>query len=224
MRRGRIRVAAVIATAAFVASGRRRHLRARTRCAGCAQRRRDHHGPAPRPGSQLAHDNGYYLLHARPGASVTQTVHLTNNNPDAVDVRVAGIDGFTSTATGTTFTAPSKTATKTGTWIVVSTTELRMQPAEQRDVSFTVHVPPNAKPGQYLAGIGMWIPLATTPTTAPAGDHAGFAITLQGERVIAVEIVVPGPTSAKLVVSGVKPVVAPVASASRSPCRTRATR
>ena len=31
-----------------------------------------------------------------------------------------------------------------------------MQPGEQRDVQFTVHVPANAKPGQYLAGIGMW--------------------------------------------------------------------
>jgi len=207
MRRGRIRVAAVVATAAFVASGLAA-IAAPALAAPAAPKGTEVITAKAAPGSQLAPRDGYYLLHARPGAAVTQTVHLTNNNADAVDVRVAGLDGFTSAGTGTTFTAPSKTATRTGTWIVVSTGELRMQPAEQRDVSFTVHVPPNTKPGQYLAGIGIWIPLATTPTTAPAGDHAGFAITLQGERVIAVEVVVPGPTSAKLEVSGVKPVVA----------------
>ena len=71
--------------------------------------------------------------------------------------------------------------------------ELTLQPGEQRDVNFTVHVPPNAKPGQYLAGIGMWVPLPRRPRRRPSGNHAGFAITLQGERIIAAEIVVPGP-------------------------------
>jgi len=204
MRRGRTRIAAVMMTAAFVASG----LAAGSTSASAGPKGTEVVTAEAAPGSQLAPRDGYYLLHAHPGQAVTQTVHLTNNNLDAVDVRVAGLDGFTSAATGTTFTAPSKTATRAGTWIVVSTTELRMQPAEQRDVNFTVHVPPNAQPGQYLAGIGMWIPLATTATTAPGGNHAGFAITLQGERVIAVEVVIPGPTSAKLEISGVRPVVA----------------
>jgi MYXO-CTERM domain-containing protein len=205
MRRGRNRVAAVVMTAAFVASGLAAAVPAVA--APAAPKGTEVITAVPAPGSQLAPRDGYYLLHARPGAAVTQTVHLTNNNPDAVDVRVAGLDGFTSAATGTTFTAPSRTASKAGTWIVVSTAELRMQPAEQRDVNFTVHVPPNAKPGEYLAGIGMWIPLAAPQTTAPSGNHAGFSITLQGERVIAVEVVVPGPKSAKLEVDGVKPVV-----------------
>ena len=209
MRRERIRMAAVVTTAAFVALGLAAFGASTPALAAPAAPKGTEVVTAdPAPGSQLAPHAGYYLLHARPGAAVTQTVHLTNNNPDAIDVRVAGLDGFTSAATGTTFTAPSKTAAKAGTWIVVSTAELRVQPAEQRDVSFTVHVPPNAKPGEYLAGVGMWIPLPAPPITPPGGNHAGFAITLQGERVIAVEVVVPGPMSAKLEVQGVRPVVA----------------
>ena len=202
MGRGRTRVAAVVATAAFVATG----IVSAATPAFAATKGTEVVTAEAAPGSQVAPHGGYYLLHARPGASVTQSVHLTNNNKNAIDVRIAGLDGTTSAATGTTFTPPAQAATGTGTWIVVSTSELTLQPGEQRDVSFTVHVPANAQPGQYLAGIGMWVPLAASPTTAPSGNHAGFAITLQGERIIAAEIVVPGPASARLEVRGVRPV------------------
>jgi hypothetical protein len=132
-----------------------------------------------------------------------------NNNKHAIDVRLAGLDGYTSDATGAAYTTPDRSAKGTGTWIVVSTPELTLQPGEARDVGFTVHVPPLAKAGQYLAAIGAWVPLASSPTTLPDGQRAGFAVTLQGERVIAVEIVVPGPASASLAVKGVQPVAAP---------------
>jgi len=163
----------------------------------------------PAPGSSLAPHGPYYRLVARPGASVTQTVHVVNQNKHADAVRVAGLDGFTSDATGATYTTPVGVATRAGTWIVISTPEMSLQAGEARDVSFTVHVPPHAAPGQYLAGVGLWVPLASSPTTVPQGDHAGFAVTLQGERIIAVEVVVPGKTHASLAVTGVKPVAAP---------------
>src|SRR6202142_3121762 len=117
MRRGRTRIAAVVTTAAFVASGLTA-IAAPALAAPVAPKGTEVVTAYPAPGSQLAPRDGYYLLHAHPGQAVTQTVHLTNNNPGAVDVRVAGLDGFTSAGTGTTFTAPSNTATRAGTWIV----------------------------------------------------------------------------------------------------------
>jgi hypothetical protein len=163
----------------------------------------------PADGSNVAPNTHYYRLTAGPGASVTQTVHLVNKNKHSIDVRVAGLDGYTSDATGAAYTTPGRLAKATGTWIVVSTPELTLQPAQARDVTFTLHVPTNAKPGEYLGGIGLWVPLDSSPTTLPGGNHAGFAVTLQGERVIAVEVVVPGPTHASLAVTGVQPVAAP---------------
>jgi hypothetical protein len=140
---------------------------------------------------------------------VIQAVHVVNRNDHAVDVRIAGLDGYTSDATGATYTTPVGVAKHTGTWIVISTPELTLQPGEQRDINFTLHVPPGAKPGEYLGAVGLWVPLQSSSTTIPGGNHAGFAVTLQGERVIAVEVVVPGPTHASLAVTGVKPVAAP---------------
>ena len=63
---------------------------------------------------------------------------------------------------------------------------------------------------EYLGALGMYVPLATPPTTAAANaGQATFGITLQGERVIAVEVVVPGTATPNLQVSKVTPVAAP---------------
>jgi hypothetical protein len=199
------RFAAVMTTVAFVASAGF----ALAAPVGAATKGTDAVTASPAPGSQLAPNTHYYELHPHPGDSITQTVHLVNNNKHAIDVRIAGLDGYTSDATGAAYTTPAETAKGTGTWVVVSTPELTLQAGESRDVPFTVHVPVNAKPGQYLAAVGMWVPLASSTTTVPGGQHAGFAVTLQGERVIAVEMVIPGAASPSLAVSGVQPVAAP---------------
>jgi hypothetical protein len=166
--------------------------------------------PVPAPGSKLAPHSRYYLLHLRPGAAITQTVVLHNDNDHPIDVHVDGIDGFTSDATGASYDTPYQKASGTGRWIAVSTPEITLQPGEARSVAFTVRVPPSAAPGEYLGGLGMYVPLTTPSTTVAAGaGQATFGITLQGERIIAVEIIVPGTTKADLQVTRVTPVAAP---------------
>jgi hypothetical protein len=214
MGRVRSRVAAVGTTVAVVASASAVTtlfaLTVAALPAAAATKGTDAVTASAAPGSQLAPHSHYYRLDAPPGASITQTVHLVNRNNHAINVRIAGLDGYTSDATGAAYTTPDRVAKTTGRWVVVSTPELTLQTGEKRDVDFTVHVPPTAKPGEHLAAIGMWVPLASSPTTLPDGTSAaGFAVTLQGERVIAVEIVVPGPRRSSLVVTGVKPVAAP---------------
>jgi hypothetical protein len=206
MGRVRNRVAAVVSTVALVAST---GVAVLASPATAATKGTDTVNASPAPGSKLAPNTHYYRLVAGPGASVTQTVHVINKNKHAIDVRIAGLDGYTSDATGAAYTTPGREAKHTGTWIVVATPELTLQPGETRDVDFTLHVPPNTKPGEYLGAVGLWVPLESSSTTLPGGNRAGFAVTLQGERVIAVEVVVPGPTHASLAVSSVKPVAAP---------------
>jgi len=213
MGRVRARVAAVVTTVALVASAGAAAftfgLLVTAAPAQAATKGTDAVTASPAPGSQLAPHTHYYDLTARPGATVTQTVHLVNRNDPTIDVKVAGLDGYTSDATGAAYTTPIRSAKRAGTWIVVSTPELMLQSGEPRDVPFTVHIPQNAKPGQYLAALGMWVPLESSTTTLPGGQHAGFAITLQGERVIAIIINVPGPARASLEVTGVQPVAGP---------------
>ncbi|HEY1738663.1 MAG TPA: hypothetical protein VGI86_08130, partial [Acidimicrobiia bacterium] len=79
---------------------------------------------------------------------------------------------------------------------------------QSRTIPFTVTVPTAALPGQYLAAVSISVPASSTTSATPHnGNQAGFAITLQTQRVIAVEVDVPGPRAPHLVVRSVKPVV-----------------
>ena len=129
MGRVRSRVAAVVTTVVLVASGSTA-LAAIATPLGAATKGTDTVTAYPSPGSQLAPHAPYYEISARPGTSVTQTVHVANHNKHAVDVKIAGLDGYTSDATGAAYTTPNRVATRTGTWIVVSTPELTMQAGE----------------------------------------------------------------------------------------------
>ena len=200
--------AVAVAAAALVASG----LGALTSAtaAGAATKGTDVVTPLPAPGSHLAPHSRYYLLRLAPGASITQTVLLHNDNDHSVDVRVDGIDGFTSNATGASYDTPYQHAKATGRWIAVSTPEVTMAQGATRAVDFTVRVPADAAPGQYLGGLAMYVPLgAPTTTVASASNQATFGITLQGERIIAVEVVVPGAATPNLQVNGVQPTPSP---------------
>ena len=79
-------------------------------------------------------------------------------------MRLAGADGITTQATGASYTVAVADPDEGRNLDQSSSTpELTMQPGEQREVDFSVHVPPNTKPGYYLAGIGVWVPLSAGP-------------------------------------------------------------
>jgi hypothetical protein len=156
----------------------------------------------PAPGSSLDATNGFYLLTVRPGASTQQTVRIANNNGHADTVRVDAVDGFTNQSTGSAFGNVGSPVGSTGRWVVVSTPLITMQSNTTRDVPFAVHVPDHTPAGQYLAGLSIAVPLTTPPTPGHAGPKkASFNMDLQYQRVIAIEVIVPGPRAPKLVVT-----------------------
>ena len=215
MGRVRSRVAAVVTTVALVASGAGAvatfALLAGAAPAGAATKGTDTVTAYPAPGlARSRRKTHYYRLTATPGQAITQTVHLVNHNKHDIDVRIAGLDGYTSDATGAAYTTPGRVADEDRD--VDRRVHARAHDGAGRSSAtstFTLHVPKNAKPGEYLGAIGLWVPLDSSTTTQPGGQQAGFAVTLQGERVIAVEVVVPGPTKASLAVTGVTPSAGP---------------
>ncbi len=94
---------------------------------------------------------------------------------------------------------------------MVSTPEVTLAPNTERDIPFTVRVPLNVGPGQYLAGMSASVPLsaADSSTTVPRGDQAGFSMAVRFQRAIAVEIDVPGVRAPNLQVSGAEPKATP---------------
>jgi hypothetical protein len=92
-------------------------------------------------------------------------------------------------------------------WIVVSTPEVTLAPGAVRDVPFAVHVPPNAGPGQYLAGVSASVPLSSgdTPAAEAKPDQAGFSLAVRFQRAIAVEVDVAGLRAPNLQVTDATP-------------------
>lgn len=163
------------------------------------------------PGAKISPKAHYYLLDASPGDTVTQNFRVTNPNDHPVTVMVEAVDADTGDLTGVQLGRPASAKALTSRWIVVSTPLITLAPNEQRDVPFTVHVPLNAKPGQYLAGMSASVPLSADDTKAnqaPTGQ-AGFSMAVRFQRGIAVEIDVPGPRSPSLSVTGAEPKATP---------------
>jgi hypothetical protein len=153
-------------------------------------------------GAATSPNGDYYLLQATPGQEITQQVKIANTNNTPVKVAVEPVDAGTSPNTGTTFGEPGDAKTGTARWITVSSPEITVTEGMERLVNFTVRVPDGTKPGQYLAGISASVPKATSDRNRNEPNQAAMSLELTFQRVIAVEIDVPGDWAPKLVVSG----------------------
>jgi hypothetical protein len=162
------------------------------------------------PGSKTDAKGGYYAFDATPGSSTTQSVVVRNDRTRPIVAHVEAVDAYTGAATGANYDPPGTEPSKTGTWIVVSTPEVTLQPGDRRTVDFTVHVPADAEPGVYLAGISASVPSpATSATTNGNRKGTDFEVTLEAQRLIAVQVTVPGPAAPKLVVTGARATATP---------------
>jgi hypothetical protein len=199
------RTRAVVAVAAAVAAFLSLALPA-----GAADQKADTVTAYVAPHSLTDAKGGYYAFDAAPGSSTTQSVVVRNDRTRAIVAHVEGVDASTGAATGANYDPPGTQPSKTGTWIVVSTPEVTLQPGESRTVDFTVHVPAGAKPGVYLAGISASVPSgATSSTTTANRKGTDFEVTLAAQRLIAVQVTVPGPAAPKLVVTGARATATP---------------
>ena len=163
------------------------------------------------PGSKISPEGHYYLLDAHPGDTVTQSIRISNPNDHPVTVMIDAVDAMTGDLTGVQLGRPGSARALTSRWFVVSSPQITLAPKMARDVPFTLHVPPDATPGQYLAGISASVPLSSddTKSNQPPAGKAGFSMAVRFQRGIAVEIDIPGPRAANLAVSGAEPRATP---------------
>jgi hypothetical protein len=173
-----------------------------------ADERGDAVGAVVPPGSSKAPGGNWYLLDAKPGDTINQTIRIVNANRHEVVAIVEPVDAQTNNQTGTQFGRPSSPKNVVGRWIVVSVPQITLGPGETRDVPFTVHIPKNAGAGQYLAGVSASVPVGKSAHDASA-NRASFAMDIQMQRVVAVEVDVPGPRAPQLAVTGAEPIARP---------------
>jgi hypothetical protein len=157
------------------------------------------------PGSKTDPDNSFYAFTAEPGSTTTQQLLVGNGSSAAFEAHVDAVDGLTRSDTGVGYTRTGGKPVAAGNWIVVATPVLTLAPQEQQAVDFSVHVPDEAQPGVYLAGLSVYVPRQDVSTSRPTAPNAASVnVTLQPRRIVAVEVTVPGPKAPKLVITGAR--------------------
>lgn len=155
-------------------------------------------GPDPAVTAQ-----GYFVYELAAGDEASGSVRLSNPGTEPVTVQLVAVDAETAQAGGSAYAAADATPTAVGRWLRPAESEVALDPGEQRSVGFTVEAPPDAAPGQYLAGIAAFV--AATPQGAPTAvalNQAGASITMQTRYVIGVQIDVPGAWTPSLTITG----------------------
>jgi hypothetical protein len=145
---------------------------------------------------------GFFVLDARPGASLNGRVKVTNTG-SAGTVLLYGVDAATGATTGAVYRSRQEARVGVGRWVHVSEPELAIGPGQTKTVPFRVSVPANVSPGQHLGGI-VAEGLAPTIRRAAKRGKRSFTVKIRELSVVAVEVKVPGPVVEKMAITGIQ--------------------
>jgi hypothetical protein len=142
---------------------------------------------------------GYFVYHLAPGAARSGAVIVSNTGTAAGTVKLYAADGATGSTSGTVYLT-DKPPAHTARWVDFARSTLDLRPGEHVRVPFRVHVPADAPPGQWVAGlVAESARRAPTPRTS---KRAGIRIRIRDLTIVAVQVDVPGPARPQFSIGG----------------------
>jgi hypothetical protein len=136
-------------------------------------------------------DGDYVDLTAEPGSHHVVTVVLGNTSPTVETIYAFAADATTAVNGGMVAATADSERTDISTWIDFEPVTAELQPGEGVEHEFSVDVPENAAPGQYIAAL-----VIQNSEPLPIEGNDVFTQTIR--KAIAVFITVPGPVTASL--------------------------
>lgn len=103
------------------------------------------------PGGEEQRSSFSYEL--EPGDSVDDSFQITNYGVKPLELSVYGADGQTSANGALELLPASEPSQAVGAWISVSESKLTLDPGEEADVAFTLSIPEDTAPGDYVGGM-----------------------------------------------------------------------
>ncbi len=158
-------------------------------------------GAAPAPGSSVDPTSSYFVLHAAAGTTARETLVLTNHGSASVTAQVRGVDAGSAVGRGAVYGLPSDTPAGVGTWIQPDVPAVTLGAGKQAHVSFAVRVPAGAPGGQHLGGISVSARAAAGSATDSGSSNVAVDVTMESQRVLGVEVDVPGALAPHLAVT-----------------------
>lgn len=103
------------------------------------------------PGGETARSSFSYDLD--PGEHVEDSFEITNYGTEEISLSVYPADGATSSNGSLELSENTDSASAIGSWIHVAEPEVSLAPGEKTSVSFTIDIPEDTAPGDYLGGM-----------------------------------------------------------------------
>jgi len=98
-------------------------------------------------------DRPYFDLRTDPGTVVSDELVVTNYSDEPLDLAFYGTDGFTGSSGDVEALTRDEEPRGLGTWFTAETDALRVEPGQAVPVGFTIDVPENATPGDYVGAV-----------------------------------------------------------------------
>ena len=135
----------------------------------------------------------YFVHELMPGSVTSDEVLVMNSGDVPVTLNLFAADGITAINGGTAFAKQGQEINGVARWLTLSVTEIRLEPGEDRVVSFTINLPPDASSGHHVAGLVVEAPPSGGASTTRGGE-AQFTATVIRQAGVAVEFI-RGPAS-----------------------------
>ncbi|QFU99772.1 hypothetical protein KDY119_03308 [Luteimicrobium xylanilyticum] len=135
-----------------------------------------------------------YAYAAKPGATVTDAVVVTNHSAEALDLRVYAADAFTTSSGQLDLLAAGEKSADLGAWTTVAKPSVHVPAHGSTTVRFTVRVPKDATPGDHSAGV----------VTSLAQRAAGSTVTVDRRLALRMHLRVAGTLAPAMTVSDVQ--------------------
>lgn len=159
----------------------------------------------PGPQAQTTPRGGYFVIKARPGRRVRQSLSLRNESGRSITLQLAAVDATTGQLGGVSYAVPEDAVEVTGTWLALDKKKVPLEPGEARSVGFEVVIPQDAIGGEHLAGIAVW----EAGEEEKGGEEETVSVNVQTRRIVAVQVNLPGPRIPELVVTGIEAAARP---------------
>ncbi|MFE4174510.1 WxL protein peptidoglycan domain-containing protein [Streptomyces sp. NPDC056909] len=98
-------------------------------------------------------DRSSYSYAVNPGGQVKDTMVVTNRSKSPLQLAVYAADGFTTDTGQLDLLTKDKKSVGIGAWVHAARDSVVIKPGKSAEVPFTVGVPGNATPGDYVGGI-----------------------------------------------------------------------
>lgn len=153
----------------------------------------------PSIGVGMAHANGslgYFTERVAAGGSASDAAVVRNTTSRAVTFLVDSVDGLTAASTGAVYASRAARPSEAGTWVTPAVHRITVAPMTASTVSFVVHVPANALPGDHLAG------LAFQAASAARANKGRLSVVTVSRIVLGVLVQVSGPARSSMAAHG----------------------